>query len=564
MKPTAGSARRAQLDRRTFLRQTSAWGASAVALGILAGCSPRPPGTKFADLTAPPPPAARQGGVLTVGPVGDGGNYDPTTNIFDYPQMPLGSIFEGLTTYPVGTGRWTAHNLLATSLQKSSDGRVYRFALREGVQFHQGFGELTATDVKYSFERAAALIPLYPGAPADTTSYYATDFAGLTNVQVTSRYTGEIRFEQPFVPFETITMPFATSGWLVSQKAIEAFGAEANQNPVGTGPYEMVDYAPNSHMTLRRFADYHGGNQALGARNAFDEIQIVLTPSNARSSGQALTVPIESNEVDFTDVLGALDVKLLADDPSFTAYQPDQALNTFFLALDVQHPALADLRVRQAICCALDVEEINLANAVPASARLDAPVARQVGTGFWPQAAVTGRDVSKAKALLDAAEVHDLSLTIATPNLSLTSGDPRAVMQVIQSNLKDVGIEVEVIATAPDSFVTDPGQGALLWANFAGAPDPYYQLEWFTCEQIGVWNYAMWCDPAYGDQLTQLGTTTDTDQRQSIAVDMQRRLQDASALVFCSAAVNYSLSTSAIRAAFDGNGNPQLHYFYRV
>ncbi|RLV49068.1 ABC transporter substrate-binding protein [Nocardioides mangrovicus] len=530
----------------------------------LAACGSPAAEARFASTTSSPPASSRQGGLLRVGPLGDGGNYDPTTNLFDYPQMPLSSIFEGLTSYPIGRTQWRPLPQLATAVVKSADQLTYRFQVREGVQFHGGFGELTAADVKYSFERAAGLIPLYPGAPKASVSYYGSDFAGLQGVTTTGRYTGEIHFAEPFVPFETITMPFATSGWITSEKAIAEHGAQAGLHPIGTGPYEVVSYEANSHMTLRRFAGYHGHNRMLGARNAFDEIELLLSPSNGRSTGQALTVPIESGEVDFTDTLGALDVGLLAGDRSYTAYRAQQPLNYFFLAMDVRHRGLEDARVRRAIRTALDVDEINLANRVLASSRLQAPVPPQLETGFWAAAPTRRRDLAAARALLREARAESLSLTIATPNIAFTSGDPTAVMQVIQSNLKDVGIDVEVVQTAPDSFVTDPGRGALLWANFAGAPDPYYQLEWFACDQIGVWNYAAWCDKTYSSMLQQLGTTTDPIRRQTIAEQMQSRMDASCTTVFASEAVNFALSRAGVHAAFDGNGNAQLHGFYRT
>ena len=68
----------------------------------------------------------------------------------------------------------------------------------------------------------------------------------------------------------------------------------------------------------------------------------------------------------------------------------------------------------------------------------------------------------------------------------------------------------------------------------------------------------------FAARLAELGAETDPHRRQAIAVQMQRLLDDASAVLFASAAINYSLSTSSVRAVFDGNGNPQLHYFYRV
>src|SRR5437870_5513037 len=79
--------------------------------------------------------STKKGGRLTYGPLGDGQNYDTATNNYDYPSPPFQAIYEGLSVYPPGP-EWKAQNLLAKSIELSSDGKTYAFTLKEGIPFH--------------------------------------------------------------------------------------------------------------------------------------------------------------------------------------------------------------------------------------------------------------------------------------------------------------------------------------------------------------------------------------------------------------------------------------------
>jgi peptide/nickel transport system substrate-binding protein len=548
-----------RIDRRVFFRRAAALGlSSAAAAAILAACggSSSPSGSGSSKRSG-------HGGTLVVGPTGDSENYDPATNNWDAPQPPFPSIYEGLTVYVPGRG-WKPYNLLAESLERSADGRRYAFKLKEGIQFHHGFGELTAADVKYSFERCAGLEKLYPGAPKSAVSYYAGDLPGLVEVKLTGKYSGVIVFAEPFTPFETITLPFATSGLVLSEKAVDTYRAAWPQHPVGTGPYEVASYTPNSEMVLQRFADYGGADSATGAPKEFDEIRMVLAPLNALPKGEALTVPLESAEVDFTAALGSFDVARLSGNSSFRTYSTPNPLTYFFLALDVQNAKLTDVRVRQAVRYALNIPEIILANEMPLGTRLNALISKQMGQGYWAAAPEYTRDVAKAKELLDAAGVPGLTLEIAAPEITTLGGAPNNAMETIQSNLKDAGITLNIIETPPDSYVSKAGFGSLVWNAYNGAPDPYYQFEWFTCSQVGVWNYASWCSPRYSALERALGRTADVATRDAIAIEMQRLIDEAVSYVWISTAIAFSASTSNIEAVFDGAANPQLNYFRTV
>jgi peptide/nickel transport system substrate-binding protein len=550
-----------RIDRRDFLRRAAALGISASAAVAFR--------SRFLDSDPLQhtriPATAKKGGTLVFGPYPDGADYDPATNNFDFPNPPFPSIFEGMKAYvPTAPSGSPPENLLAESIEKNADGTQWHFKVKEGVLFHQGYGEMTAADVKYSFERNAGLTKLYPGAGKSDTSYYASDFSGLEAVNVTGKYTGVIVFKEPFVPFETMTLPWTTSGYVFPQKAVDKYGSAWGHHPVGTGPYEVVSYTPESEMVLQKFTGYSGANLALGAKNWYDEIRINMTALNAAPKGEALTVALESGEADFTYNLGALDVARLKGNSAYRTYSPQAPLDYYFLGMDVQNSDLKDIRVRQAVRAALNIPEIITANRLPLSTRLPSLIAKQLGIGYWSGAPIYKQDIKEAKALLSAAGVKDLTLTIANPLINESPGEPQELMTVIQSNLKQAGINVDIILTPPNSYVTKPGEGQLLTSYYGGAPDPFYQFEWFQCNQIGVWNYASWCNKTYSSDLVKLGQTSVKSDRDAIAIAMQKLFVQDASYVWLSTAVNFAASNSQTYIVFDRNGNPLLHYAYRV
>ena len=81
---------------------------------------------------------------------------DPHTSILGQSQAIYRFMYRGLTRFAIRDGKVTTAEVdpdLAESWTLSPDGTLWTFKLRKGVQFHKGFGELTAEDVKFSFER---------------------------------------------------------------------------------------------------------------------------------------------------------------------------------------------------------------------------------------------------------------------------------------------------------------------------------------------------------------------------------------------------------------------------
>ena len=191
-------------------------------------------------------------------------SLDPIQCIDDSGHRELAKVYEGLLEYhylkrPYELGP----NLAAEMPTISADQLVYTFKLKEGVQFHdnpcfpEGRGrEFTAQDVVYSLKRLAdpknqakgfwvmdgqiqglnEWREKYANAPA---ADYTEDIPGL---QAIDQYTIQFRLTQPNPRFlNLLAMP---NCYVVAQEAVEYYGAEFVNHPVGTGPFTLKAFHP--------------------------------------------------------------------------------------------------------------------------------------------------------------------------------------------------------------------------------------------------------------------------------------------------------------------------------
>ncbi len=545
---------RGHIDRGEFLRRAALLGLSASAAASL--------------LAAPAPTASASSRVLRIGPVAIWGNYDPATNNSDGWTFPFATIYEGLRAFRPGTTQ--PINILAESVDISADGRKIAFSLKRGIQFHHGYGELTAEDVKYSFERAAGFGKLYPDAQkgnVNDVSWYPGDFQGLKQVQVTGKYSGVIVFKEPFAPFVNMTLPYTTSGMIISKKAVEKLGRNAwiqdpvGGLPVGTGPYMVVSHTPNKEVILQRFKEYGGAASALTRSYDWDEIRIMLIPSSGMTAGESVAVPLQAGDVDFTTGLGARLAKSLVGHQGLQTYARRQVSNYNYITLNVQHPNLRDVRVRQAIRYAIDVPSLITVQGESQSSRIYSCVPPQLQSGYWPDAPRYNRDVDKAKHLMQQAGVSALKV-----DLEVSSGGANAKPEgeLIQANLADIGITANVLLVRPKDWVTNVNRAQITLVGYLGGPDPYYNLEWFASSQIKFWNWAFWANKEFDQLLAQLGLVIDPHKRTQIAIRMQQLMDQSAAFIWINAPVEHAAGTLHVKPAYDWDGNEVLQLFKAV
>lgn len=211
------------------------------------------------------PSGVRLGGTFRWVEVEDMRSLDPTRASGDIVSFHIAqNVYDGLVEYDQDLKMRPA---LAERWDVSEDGREYTFHLRPGVRFHDdpafpnGQGrEFTAEDVKYSWMRIAdkknnstgwwALQSLIEGID-DYREGRAPDVSGL---QVVDPRTLKVRLTKPFGPFlKRLTMAYT---YVLPREAMERYGQDYFQHPVGTGAFRFVSWSPNQEVVLEKNPNY--------------------------------------------------------------------------------------------------------------------------------------------------------------------------------------------------------------------------------------------------------------------------------------------------------------------
>jgi len=188
---------------------------------------------------------------------------DPHAALLGQSQAIARFMFRGLTRFAIKDNRVTTAEVepdLAESWTISDDGTVWTFKLKKGVQFHKNFGELTAEDVKFSFERQIA---------RGKNLKYAKNLEPIKEIAVVDSHTVKITLKS-FNPVFPLLMAGYQQGYIVSKKAAEQFGDKFDWNPVGTGPFYFDRHSPRDKVVLRAFKQYHGVKPEVDIVNYFD------------------------------------------------------------------------------------------------------------------------------------------------------------------------------------------------------------------------------------------------------------------------------------------------------
>ena len=282
----------------------------------------------------------------------------------------LRNLYEALTEFDAGAKVGPG---LAESWENPTDLR-WVFRLRHGVRFHDG-RELTAEDVRFSFERART-------HPESNVGSY---LVSIEKVQVVNRYTVEVTTTQPY-PILLNKLAFVLIVPAGSPDEIDA--------PVGTGPYRLETYSPGKRLALVAFPEYWGG--------APTEPRVEFLPEPDLAARLEL---LTSGRVDILQEPGPENLERIRVAPGCRVLAQD-SLGSIFVLLRSDRPPFSDPRVRQAIDLALDrralVEKVLHGEGTP----LGQMVSQNVfgyASGLEPRQA----DLAEARRLLGAAGYPD-------------------------------------------------------------------------------------------------------------------------------------------------------------
>jgi peptide/nickel transport system substrate-binding protein len=323
---------------------------------------------------------------------------------------------------------------LATKWEMSKDGKTWTFWLRQGVKFHENWGEFTSADVKYTFERQMA---------KDSKASTASELRALVaSVEAPEPYKVVFRLLKPDIEFVSSETSDGSQQVIACKKYVETVGDEkANEHPIGTGPYTLAEYRARTSIKLTTVP---GVEKHWRVNPAFQTITFLRVPDEPKriamlKSGEVDLAPISYDSIDTVKASGAKIITIPNN------WVPNVRLGGLVMTDPTRYKKnpWADKRVRQAMNYAIDketiVEILFRGMATPVGA--DLPFLEWLDIKPYPY------DPKKAKKLLaEAGYPKGFSVTMKTYKTTPGAELP-IVGEAIAMYWKEIGINVKIVPT---------------------------------------------------------------------------------------------------------------------
>jgi peptide/nickel transport system substrate-binding protein len=313
---------------------------------------------------------------------------------------------------------------LAEDWEANEDGTEITFHLKEGVKFHNG-ETMTADDVVFSFNRAME------------SSYTSRITGSMESIEKIDDKTVKLTLKYPYGP---IYGSIATANMgIVSQKAVEENEEEFGRNPVGTGPYKLVEWRSGDRIVFESFPEYFKGEAAI------KDLTFKIIPDTSTA-----LVALENGEVDMLLAPSAADRQNILNNENLQLYETEEA-SYLFVAFNTENGTFADKKLRQALSYAIDKEAVILGALEGNGTPLDAPMPPGV-FGYPEDFKGNPYNPEKAKQLLAEAGYPDgLSVNLKAME-SVTYSKPA---EIIQENLRLVGIDANLELMERGAYLQD-------------------------------------------------------------------------------------------------------------
>ena len=414
---------------------------------------------------------------------------------------------------------------LATEVpQPENEGRTYTMTLREGVKFHDGT-DFNAEAVKFNFDRWRDTSNEYHsggGGQSSDFAYYSAQFGGfdddsvIESVEAVDEYTVRFNLTEPQGPFlRNMTMsPFAIASPEAVRKDVEGFW----QKPVGSGPYEFVNWERNSEVRCEATDDWWGSDlseEQGGGGPKIRNIVIRSIPDNTQR-----VAALSGNQLNAADGLVPDDVPAIREQEGLKLeFRPPNTIG--YLAMNTQKAPFDDARVRQAMNHAINIPAI-----VESVLRGTGEVASNYMPSLIPffneSIEPYAYDPDRAQQLLQEAGVENLDtelwyMPIPRPYMP----DGKSIAQVMQQDLQEVGINAELVTYEWGTYLERTGRGEhpmclLGWTGDNGDPDNFLNvlLNSATATEEDAQNVAYYKNPEVDRLLAEGQSSVDEATRE--------------------------------------------------
>lgn len=401
-----------------------------VAVGVAAVLAASACGSSNSSSSSPPSSSGPSGAsgvtapaVVNIGYVADMQVPDPDIFYEIEGNSVVTNVYEGLVQYGNDTTKIVPD--LADSWTVATDGLTYTFKLHPGVQFHDGSGTMTSSDVVASFKRRAAL---------GTVSQPGYMVAPIASYGTPDPLTFVVHLKQPVSAFlDYLAAPYSPkvedAAGLAKYAGTDTDQTYLKTHDLGTGPYTMTEFVPGDHYTLTAFPGWWGGKPQVS------EVKIHILPDVS-------TQQLELKGGQLQMILHGLskdDVKSYESDRRFQVQRFVANFKTW-LMVNENKGIFKDAALRTALRSAIDKQQI-----VDQVYGSDATISMQ----YYPTgelAPALAADTPKFDPSLLAKAVSGLSNKKV--DLAYSSDDARNQRdaEIIQTELQAAGLDATVRA----------------------------------------------------------------------------------------------------------------------
>lgn len=406
-------------------------------------------------------------------------------------------VYNGLVKYDMPTTEIVPD--LATDWTISDDGLTYTFNLNEGVQFHGGYGEMTASDVAFTIDylrdpdNAASVGPL---------------FSVVDSVTAVDDYTVEIQLSQPFNQFMDILA--WQNALIMSEAAVSELGDELALAPIGTGPYQFVERIPGQSLSFEAFDEYFEGPPPL------DGVTLSVIPSELTQ-----VLSIQNGELDASLISSIASLETASSLDNVQAKMNDSSTWVY-----IAHPncrpdrPTADPEIRRALMHAYNTDAL-----AAASNGFLTPLVTFLNPrtfGYTTDVPTYPYDPELARSLLEEAGYDGTPIGIMFTGSYLYED----LAQIMKQGFEEAGVVVELQKVEAAVTTQRAVEGEFdIWVSAAarGTPEEYMS-PYFTVG--GPRDYGLCATEELTAEIQEARTLLDPEAAEQAYVEIQREIME--------------------------------------
>lgn len=439
--------------------------------------------------------------ILTVAQSADAKSLDPhatndsvSSGVMVQIYDPLVGIDENLKVVPRLAESW-----------KEISPTKYEFTLKKGVKFHNG-EELKASDVVFTYNRML-------------NSPRVSHIVGpMKKITAKSDYVVEVELSNPFAPMlYHLAHP---ASLILSEKAVTESGDSYGQNPVGTGPFKFLSWTPGDRIVLENNENYFREPSKIDEVN----IRVIVEASNR-------VIGLETGELDMSINIAPVDINQVRSSENLLLLE-DTGFGMNYLGFNTIKPPFNNKNIRKAVAHAVKADDIIEAVVLNAGTRASTPVPKGV-FGHDDSIEPIEWNPELSKELIAKEGLENQIKTKIWTNDDVTR---LQIAQIVQSQLKDVGIDASIESLEWGAFLEGTAREEheiiiLGWGNVTGDADYSLYPVFNTATDPSAGRRTVYSNPKVDELLNKGRETTDPNIRLEVYSQAQEIIKDDAPLV---------------------------------